>query len=109
MEIYLNIEPVDIVDIVIVADGDVDDDYDGEGGEHEEEQDSLVQVVELDKGGEGEYTENNQTKIRSTRMNSSEHTFLFVYAALPLKNTENLDDFIKSQNKMFMKWGSSLI
>ena len=75
IEIYLNIEPVDIVDIVIVADGDVDDDYDGEGGEHEEEQDSLVQVVELDKGGEGEYTENNQTKIRSTRMNSWKHTF----------------------------------
>ena len=53
------IEPVDIVDIVIVADGDVDDDYDGEGGEHEEQQDGLVQVVELDKGGEGENTENN--------------------------------------------------
>ena len=68
MEIYLKIEPVDIVDIVIVANGDVDDDYDGEGGEHEQEQDGLVQVVELDKGGEGEYTENNQPKIKSTRI-----------------------------------------
>ena len=52
-----SIKPVDIVDIVIVADGDVDDDDDGEGGEHEEQQDGLVQVVELDKGGQGENTE----------------------------------------------------
>ena len=52
-----SVKPVDIVDIVIVADGDVDDDDDGEGGEHEEQQDGLVQVVELDKGGQGENTE----------------------------------------------------
>ena len=65
-----SVKPVDIVDIVIVANGDVDDDDDGEGGEHEGKQDGLVQVVELDEGGEGEYTENIQTKIRSTRMNS---------------------------------------
>ena len=32
-------------------------DDDGEGGEHEEQQDGLVQVVELDKGGQGENTE----------------------------------------------------
>ena len=61
------IEPVDIVDIVIVADGDVDDDYDGEGGEHEEQQDGLVQVVELDKGGEGENTENNSQTYSNNR------------------------------------------
>ena len=79
------IEPVDIVDIVIVADGDVDDDYDGEGGEHEEEQDGLVQVVELDKGGEGENTENNIQGYSNFDNNSN--------------------GFVETHNKLFMKWG----
>ena len=61
---YVQIEPVDIVDIVIVANGDVDDDDDRKGGEHEEQQDGLVQVVELDKGGEGEYTEEEKITSR---------------------------------------------
>lgn len=46
---YVSI-PIDVVNILVVADDDVEDDDDGVGGEHDGEEDCFIQVVELDKG-----------------------------------------------------------